>query len=199
MKVANFFDRSLAAAAQVLKGIDPAVFKARLSKLAVALAFDRAAATTSEGVVTLELTTDLLARLYPGLLLIPLDDDDATVALAAKLGKAARSIHAEIDLRIKPAKVCLCLVVGQTAPALSIPTLFMGSCGWTAKFNRDGPLGSRHSLNPFGAAASACTLPISQGTKVRVTSSTVGSGRAASSSLRRRSASALCARSSAAA
>ena len=156
MRVANFFDRSAAAMAQVLSGADPEGLRARLSTLAVILAFDRAAAESTEGSVALELTTDLLARLYPGLRPMPLDDAPSTVALAERLRKAARAIHPQIELRVQPAKACLCLVAGETDPRLDVPTLFMGSYGWTAIRGNAGPIGSSSSGNPFGAAAAAC-------------------------------------------
>lgn len=156
MRVANFFDRNQAAVAEILKGMDPHAFRGRLSKLAVALAFDHTAATTSEGITTLELATDLLARFYPGLSLRPLDACAVTSVLAERLSKAARAIHPDIDLSVKPSKVVLCLVVGNLAPSVDIPRIFLGSCGWTALLDSAGPVGSLDSGNPFGAAAAAC-------------------------------------------
>ena len=125
MRVANFFDRNQAAVAEILKGMDPHAFRGRLSKLAVALAFDHTAATTSEGITTLELATDLLARFYPGLSLRPLDACAVTSVLAERLSKAARAIHPDIDLSVKPSKVVLCLVVGNLAPSVDIPRIFV--------------------------------------------------------------------------
>ena len=156
MRVANFFDRNLAAVAEILRGIDPTALQARLSKLAVAVAFDHTAATTSEGVTTLELAVDLLARFYSGLSIRPLDACAETSSLAARLGKAASAIHPGIDLRVKPSKVALCLVVGSLAPSTNTPTIFLGSCGWTALLDSAEPVGSLNSGNPFGAAAAAC-------------------------------------------
>ncbi len=156
MMLANFFDRNLAAAIEVLRGADPVAFRSRLSKLAVDLSFDRSAAISSEGRVALEMATDLLARFYPGLALTPLDAGTETVALAAALQRAARSIHPGIDLRPKPAKVAHRLVVGSTTPPGDQPCVFVGSEGWTALLDDAAPTGCVDSHNPFGAAAAAC-------------------------------------------
>ncbi len=156
MKIANFFDRSAAALAQVMDAADPVGLRTRLSKLAVIIAFDRAAAASSEGAVALELVTDLLARLYPGVSPTPLDEEPETLALAERLRRTARSIHPQVELRASAAKACLCVVAGETDPRFCIPTLFMGSNGWTAFRGDAGPIGSADSGNPFGAAAAAC-------------------------------------------
>lgn len=156
MIVANFFDRNVAAVMQVLKGVDPAAFKERLSGIAVALAFDRAAASSTEGTVTLELALDLLARLYPGICLLPQDSDTVTLALAGRLSKAAKKIHPRVSLDAKPGAIKACLVVGERTPDLHVPAIFIGSRGWTALLNRTEAIGSLSSGNPFGAAAAAC-------------------------------------------
>jgi hypothetical protein len=156
MNVASFFDRSATAVAQVLGECDSDRLRLKLSGLAVALAFDSKAVRASEGVVTLELATDLLARFYPGLRLIPVDDDPATVAMVNKLGEAARAIHPGIELQPEMCTVCCCLIVGSRAPALDVPTIFIGSHGWNAMLDPAQPVGSLDTRNPFGAAAAAC-------------------------------------------
>ncbi len=156
MKVANFFDRTVTAALQVLQGIDADVLKSRLKKMSVVLAFDAVAASTSEGVTTLELATDLLARFYSGILLHCLDADAGTLVLSERLARNARAIHREIDIKVRASKCSFCLSVGATHPMLGIPTMFLGSAGWTAKLGVDGPVGSLDTGNPFGAAAAAC-------------------------------------------
>ncbi|OYV41754.1 MAG: hypothetical protein B7Z75_14805 [Acidocella sp. 20-57-95] len=92
----------------------------------------------------------------PQLRLRPLDACAETSSLAARLGKAASAIHPGIDLRVKPSKVALCLVVGSLAPSTDTPMIFLGSCGWTALLDSAEPVGSLDSGNPFGAAAAAC-------------------------------------------
>ncbi len=156
MMVANFFDRSLAAAMEVLRGADPAAFRSRLSRLAVTLSFDRSAVMSSEGRVALEMATDLMARFYPGLALIPLDAAAETAAFADTLKRAARSIHPGIELRPQPAKVVYRLVAGATAPSDGGACAFFGSQGWTALVDDAEPMGCLDSGNPFGAAAAAC-------------------------------------------
>ena len=148
MMVANFFDRSLAAAMEVLRGADPAAFRSRLSRLAVALSFDRSAVMSSEGRVALEMATDLIARFYPGLALIPLDAAAETAAFADILKRAARSIHPGIELRPQPAKVVYRLVAGATAPSDGGACAFFGSQGWTALVDDAEAMGCLDSRQP---------------------------------------------------
>jgi hypothetical protein len=156
VRLANFFDRSLTAVAVLLAGTDPERLRARLSKLAVRVAFDRSAAGSSEGRASLELVTDLVARFYPGVLVEALDADAATVALRADLVRAARAIHPFVELRPRADGVVCTIVVGDTRPSGAGRCVFLGSEGWTASLHRSRPVGSVDSGNPFGAAVAAC-------------------------------------------
>jgi hypothetical protein len=144
------------AAATVLGKADPDWFRERLKRLAVCLAFDDVAASTSEGQVALDLTLDMLARFYPGIKVLELGETERTRAAAVRLKKAAKAIHPHIDLSVSPARISCCLVVGATQPPLDVPTVFLGSEGWTAILRHSEPAGCCDSGNPFGAAAAAC-------------------------------------------
>jgi hypothetical protein len=154
--LANFFHRTSAAAAQVLSGHDEDGFRQRMKQCFVAVALDEGAASSSEGVVALEMTVDLLSRFYPGIAFINLGGTDVCRDLIAKLKVIATRINGRIDLSVAILKVKCCIVVGQTRPDLDIPTVFPGSNGWTAKLNIENPLSSGSTDNPFGAAAAAC-------------------------------------------
>ena len=57
---------------------------------------------------------------------------------------------------VRPGKLVFCLVAGETAPGLDVPTAFLGSAGWMSKLAPSAAVGSRDTGNPFGAAAAAC-------------------------------------------
>src|SRR6185437_5485691 len=106
MAHANFIDRAIASASQVLHGFDPNSYKRVLDERTIAIAFDEIAATTFEGTAALDLTVRLIARLHPSLVLIPLDPP-ARRAITA-LSRLARSINPEIEIVRKRTKVDVC-------------------------------------------------------------------------------------------
>lgn len=144
------------AAAAVLGKSDPDWFRERLKRLTVCIAFDDISVGTSEGQVALDLTLDLLARFYPGIKILELGETERTRAVAARLKKAAKAIHPLMDLSVSSTRINCCLVVGGTRPSLDVPTVFLGSEGWTASLRHEEPAGCCDSGNPFGAAAAAC-------------------------------------------
>src|SRR4051812_37934398 len=88
--LAPFFAKTMQSASQVLTDFDETSFAAALDARRIAVAWDGAAAASTEGRATLELLTDLLARLYPRLVFAALDDRALTVR--AGLEQAARAI-----------------------------------------------------------------------------------------------------------
>ena len=156
MVLANFIARASAAASQVLQGFDDAAFSARLRKCVVAVAFDDRAAKSAEGVVALKLAVDMLARLYPAITFLDLGGGGPAAALVAELKTGARAIHGRISFDAPVRKALCCVAVGDLAPEVPCPTVFVGSDGWTARLSPTAPRGSADSRNPFGAAAAAC-------------------------------------------
>jgi molybdopterin/thiamine biosynthesis adenylyltransferase len=154
--LANFFARTSAAAAQVLQGYDDTAFRKRLGRCFVALALDSNAASTSEGMATLDMAVDLLARFYPGLSFIDLSERDACNAVIKRLKAAAKAINNRIDVDVPIRKALCCLVVGRSKPDLTVPMFFAGSHGWTARLEMEEPVGSADTANPFGASVAAC-------------------------------------------
>lgn len=153
MALANFFNRAATAASQVLNNFDLKAFEEVLGANVIGVAFD-AEAASSEGAATLDLTISLLARLYPAISIIPLDPGGGE--MARHLGRRAKSINPQIDIRRSLRAVTVCVTVGRTSPATKRPVIFVGSDGWTALLSRSGPVGSGGSANPFGAGAAAC-------------------------------------------
>lgn len=154
MALANFIDRAATAASQVLRGFDFNAFRSTLEAHAVGIAFDSAASSTPEGQVTLELTVNLLARLYPSLAIVPLGR--GSKAYVPVLEELAKAINPDVLLarRVKP--ISPCVVVGGTAFREGSRQVYVGSDGWIARLSAHGPVGSGITRNPFGAAAAAC-------------------------------------------
>src|ERR1051326_8490754 len=67
MSLANFFDKAALGASSILKGFDRLRFAESLSSKSIGICFDSEAAESSEAKVALDLTVNLLARLYPKL------------------------------------------------------------------------------------------------------------------------------------
>lgn len=157
MGFADYFGKNVQAASYVLQGIDPEAFKEVLSKKSIGIAFDRRAIVSPEGEKTLDLLVRLIARLYPSLSLVALDD--AAKKRVAPLRKLARLINPDIDLKMSRVRLTHCLVLGETALNMPIErcmVLYVGSSNWNAQLSKKGPVGSGNTANPFGAGAAAC-------------------------------------------
>jgi hypothetical protein len=157
MALAPFNDMLTQSASSLLAGFRPRDFQRYLSAQRVALAFD--SALPSEARATLELATDLLARFYPALDIVPLEASPEQHAVATKLLATAQLINPRIEggREFAPGTTA-CLVVGKTHPTwdATVPTVYIGSDGWIANVSTERPIGSGNSANPFGAGAAAC-------------------------------------------
>jgi hypothetical protein len=163
MALAPFFDKAALAAAAVLQGFDRERFAAKLATECVAIAFDDAAVSSSEGRTTLTLAVNLLARLYPGLIVTA--RGPAAEDYRPTIEALARAINPVIDLGEdvprSPGARTVTLVVGVTAAAhfgfdADATAIYIGSHGWDAHVSTSGPVGNGPSALPFGAAAAAC-------------------------------------------
>lgn len=154
MAFANFFDRAATAASQVLQGFDLSDFRARLDARAVGLAFDGSALRSPEGAAILDLSVRLLARLYPALSFLPLDEEAEAGVPALRL--LAQAINPDLLPLADTTALAACIVVGPRCPGIECPVFFTGSDGWTARLSREAPRDLGSSRNPFGAGAAAC-------------------------------------------
>ncbi|MCA1568126.1 MAG: E2 ligase fold family C protein [Acidobacteria bacterium] len=154
MALANFFDKAAMAASQVLNGVDHSSFAAALGAQNIGLAFDDSAADSLEGRFTLELSINLLARLYPRISIIP--EGPKAEAAVESLVVAAKAINPEIEIGVDPAAVTLFLALGASEITSSSAVIYAGSNGWVARVSTKGPVGSGRTDNPFGACAAAC-------------------------------------------
>jgi hypothetical protein len=166
MALAPFFDKAALAAAAVLQGFDRERFAATLEAQVVALAFDSAAARSTEARITLTLAVNLAARLYPALTLIA--RGDAAEVLGPELETIARAVnpHIALDRSVRETSAdalssAVVLVVGESDAATlgfdaRAATIYVGSRGWESRVSTAHPVGSGATVLPFGAAAAAC-------------------------------------------
>ena len=167
MGLAPYFAKTVQSASQVLADFDEASFTAALDARLVGIAWDGAAATSAEGSATLELLTDLLARLYPRLALVALDERANGIRTELDLAASAINPNLEIIDTVDAADVVV--VVGATAlPNGAGPrrdsqaaraarqVFYVGSDGWVLRFSRNSPVGSGSTDLVFAAGAAAC-------------------------------------------
>lgn len=155
MALARYFDKSLLAGSAVLQGFDPAAFANVLEKHVVGLSWDRAVAASPAGRVALEMSVELLARLYPTLLLEA--RGEGADALRPVLAERAREINALVSFA-EPgaATVRICLGQAEVSALSEARTFHIGYDGWIARLSSTLPIASGQGSNPFGAAAGAC-------------------------------------------
>lgn len=154
MALAPFFDKAALSASTMLQAFDREAFARKLTQCVVGLAFDRQAVETAEGSNTLELSLNLLARLYPRLAILPLDSEAR--ARTPALEELARQINPNIEFETAvDTAVWLCVGRTPTEP-LGSPVVYVGSDGWVSRLSNRAPVGSSGTSNPVGAAAAAC-------------------------------------------
>ncbi|GAB3832955.1 E2 ligase fold family C protein [Pontibacter rugosus] len=153
MGLSNFLSKAGAAASQVLQGYTKELFEEILLRQHVCLAFDEQAATSKEGLQTLDLTVRLLARLYPCLELVPLSSNLDSVK--STLEALAQSINPQVAFG-NSGTVTVCIVVGKTKVSYNVPTFYLGSDNWITKFSDSEPVLSGGSDNSLAAGAAAC-------------------------------------------
>lgn len=156
MAVADYFQRNVTAASQLLCGLDNRGLLKILNRHQIGLVID-GTVTTQEGRAAADLATRLLARFYPKLVLVALDSD--AQGHVAELSKLAKTINPKISLSGKLSSATHCLVAGATPVALTrkgAKTVYFGSNNWLAKVSLKGPVGSGSTANPFAAGTAAC-------------------------------------------
>lgn len=152
MALANFFNKAALAASQILNGYDRENFEKRLMAAPVELAFDKKAVHSSEGAATLDLTIRLLARLYPKLIINPLDIDSEACGKA--LERLAKSINQDIEIAQEIPLATI--VVGDTEVKRTNKVFYIGADNWTVIFSARHVVPIGNSQNPFAAGATAC-------------------------------------------
>jgi tRNA(Leu) C34 or U34 (ribose-2'-O)-methylase TrmL len=154
MALPNFFFKAALGATQLLRGVDDTRLADILNRTRIGVLFDAAAAASPEGRATLELSINLLARLYPRLAVVPYGP--ATDLFAERLSAEAHAINPEIEIVADPHALDATLIVGAPPVSVSGRTVYVGSQGWLARLSPTTPVPVGQSDNPFGAGAAAC-------------------------------------------
>jgi len=158
MGFADYFEKNVQAASLLMHGFDSTAFKALLEHETIGVAFDESASGTTEGQATLDLVIRLLARLYPNIALLAIDD--AAKKKSNMFEALANEINPKITISKTAKSATRWLVVGRSRLKLTgskkVSPIYIGSDNWITKLSTSGPVGSGRSGNPFGAGAAAC-------------------------------------------
>ena len=141
--LADFYQRSALAAAQVLAGFDEQWFRSELESTPVGIAIGED--PTRESVAIADLVVRITARLYPKLALRGQPES------VAALGATAREINPQIAF-VDEARLGIAVGDGPAFPT----TIFAGSDGWDALISGRGPQPTGDSENPLGPGLAAC-------------------------------------------
>lgn len=151
MAIANFFDKILLGASQLLKDLDQLNFDQILARVTIHIHFDESTETNKEGRLTVDMLVRLLCRLYPRLTIKAPESSK----YRDEMEKLAIAINPLIDLN-KPELSGIHIVVGDTPLTSPEPIFYIGSDNWLAKLSTLAPVGSGKTDNPLGAGAAAC-------------------------------------------
>jgi hypothetical protein len=141
MALAEYFQRSAVAAAQILSGFDEGAIARRLEGVRIGIS---AEAESAEGRACAEMAVRLLARLYPYL---GIEGSDAE-----ELRRLALSINPRIELTEGACDHTLCIGTGAGSGRL----IHIGSAGWDAHLSTTEVQPVGDSENPLGGGVAAC-------------------------------------------
>lgn len=150
MSLAEYFERSRLAAAQVLEGFEEEAFRTSLESVVFGIAFGEQAESSIEGRALLDLVVRLAARLYPTVTF----RGHGQSALVRELRDLATRINPNIDIVERDPTVSV--TVGAGSPRSPGKNYFAGSNGWDALVGTEGQLAVGATSNPLGAGAAAC-------------------------------------------
>lgn len=142
--LADYYERSAIAAAQVLAGFDEQWFRDRLRSTSVGISLGTDAQST-QGYALADLLVRIIARLYPKLALI------GNPVATAPLAKLAASINPKIEL-VEEAELGVSVGSGNAFTT----TIYAGCDGWDGLISATEPQRVGASENPFGAGVAAC-------------------------------------------
>ena len=148
MALADYFERDLVAASQVVAGFDRAAFEARVGGLRVGIVWGADAEESPSGVHLLDLAVRLLARFYPSLRLM-----GPAGEVRDRLESLALAINPRIALAQRGATDGD-IVVGETGSGFD-RAIYAGADDWTAAIGTAGGRAVSGSGQPFGAGLAA--------------------------------------------
>jgi hypothetical protein len=144
LALADYFQRSAVAAAQILSGFDQAAIQKRLEDVRVGVVVGDNAARF-EGVCCAEMAVRILARLYPKLRIEGPD--------VSSLFELATEINPNIEIVNDESNITLCI---GDADGGEGKNHFVGSSGWDAHYSPTDHRPIGESNIPFGAGVAAC-------------------------------------------
>lgn len=142
--LADYYQRSALAAAQVLAGFDEEWFRGRLEATPVGISV-ASQARSAEGAALTDLLVRIAARVYPRLALV------GGAAEITPLADLAAAINPNIELATE---ATLGVAIGDGASFTR--TIYAGSDGWDALVSDRDPQPVGSSENPFGPGVAAC-------------------------------------------
>lgn len=148
MALADYFERDLVAASQVVAGFDRAAFEARVGGLRVGIVWGADAEESPSGVHLLDLAVRLLARFYPSLRL-----KGPAGEVRDRLESLALAINPRIALAQRGATDGD-IVIGEQGSGFD-RAIYAGADDWTAAIGTAGRRAVSGSGQPFGAGLAA--------------------------------------------
>lgn len=149
MALADYFERHLIAASQVISGFDRGEFEARVGGLRVGLSWPTDDVDPSTQAL-LDMSVRLLARFYPALAL-----QGPAGLTRDRLEELALAINPRIDLARCSDAIDGGIAVGSSRSDFT-KVVHVGASGWTAYVDAHGPCPNEASDLPYGAGAAAC-------------------------------------------
>lgn len=149
MALAPYFGKAALAAADILHGVSPVQFEELLAPIVVGIAIDEEVLHNFECQTLSELLTNLLARLYPSLVLVGPD------SWVDSMEQLVLSINPNLDLRREGTCAAWVCVGNKRVDADALVVIHASSEGWIARISEI-PIACGKSINPLGAAAAAC-------------------------------------------
>lgn len=149
MALADYFERHMVAASQVIAGFDRDAFEARVGGTRVGLTWNEDVLDGLSGDAMLDLTVRLLARFYPAVRLV-----GPVGSTRDRLEELALAINPRIDLSSKGV-VHGGIAIGSANSSFD-RTIYAGADAWLAFVDAKSNRPARTSDNPFGAGLAAC-------------------------------------------
>lgn len=147
MALADYFHRSAVAIAQVLDGYDETAIREKLAATCVGLVLPDEDRDGAEQAALIDMSTRLLARLYPQLSI-----QGGSTARRESVTALARAVNPAIELVDTTPDIAL--AIGTATPSAAT-VVHIGSSGWDALVSTEPqPVGD--TSIPFGAGAAAC-------------------------------------------
>lgn len=157
MSIANFFYKAEKSLGQVLQSVNPEKLLDILTDKKIAIAFDNTVIQHKNSKITLELITNLVARLYPSIGIVYNGNTDEGDTFVKSLISLALGINPDIEILSGVESYSVALCVGNP-DCTSERYIYMNSDSWNLEISIDKPINvfGNNVLNPFSASAVSC-------------------------------------------